>query len=280
MNKTLMAVGAHADDVELNVGGTLLKYRDHGYNVVYVMSTNNMSGILSKKEDDGTISQSRLGPMDTMERRKSEAADGAKVFGAVPIHLDHPQRHYNNAAGDGSIELRYACAPPEGVPDGAPTILTAHEDPASQKRLADLILERDPECILTHSVAQRDMEHVGTALLVTKSYWKAVEDGYKGALLHWREGHTFLGEFNCRWETFVDINGYLDKKLDAIAKHRCQIPDPYRPDFPPRERAMGWGAACGCAAAEVFVYVNRGALYGKWGPIHGDLELELIQNTR
>lgn len=36
MNRTLMAVGAHADDVELHFGGTLLKYHDKGYAAVYI----------------------------------------------------------------------------------------------------------------------------------------------------------------------------------------------------------------------------------------------------
>jgi LmbE family N-acetylglucosaminyl deacetylase len=39
-----MAIGAHADDIEVCVGGTLLKYRDAGYEIDYVMSTNNFSG--------------------------------------------------------------------------------------------------------------------------------------------------------------------------------------------------------------------------------------------
>lgn len=48
-----MAIGAHADDIELNVGGTLAKYREMGYDVVYVMSTNNMSSGWSKLRPDG-----------------------------------------------------------------------------------------------------------------------------------------------------------------------------------------------------------------------------------
>ena len=53
-NRILMVIGAHADDIELNVGGTLVKYHEMGYEIVYVMSTNNMSGGWSKLRPDGT----------------------------------------------------------------------------------------------------------------------------------------------------------------------------------------------------------------------------------
>ncbi len=51
-----MAIGAHADDIELRVGGTLLKYLDCGYEIAYVMSTNNFAGKeLSDKEGVKTL---------------------------------------------------------------------------------------------------------------------------------------------------------------------------------------------------------------------------------
>ena len=34
MNRSIMAVGAHADDIEIQTGGTLAKYRDADYEVV------------------------------------------------------------------------------------------------------------------------------------------------------------------------------------------------------------------------------------------------------
>jgi len=44
VNRNIMAIGAHADDIEVNVGATLLKYHEMGYAITYVMATNNMSG--------------------------------------------------------------------------------------------------------------------------------------------------------------------------------------------------------------------------------------------
>ena len=42
--KVSMAIGAHADDIEFNAGGTICKYQDRSYELVYVLSTNNMAG--------------------------------------------------------------------------------------------------------------------------------------------------------------------------------------------------------------------------------------------
>nr|MBC8228344.1 PIG-L family deacetylase [bacterium] len=39
MKKIIMAIGAHADDVEIRAGGTLAKYHEMGYEVVYVLTT-------------------------------------------------------------------------------------------------------------------------------------------------------------------------------------------------------------------------------------------------
>lgn len=274
MKRTLMAIGAHADDIELSVGGSLLKYRDAGYEVVYVMSTNNMSGGQSTLKPDGTLDTRRVGPAAQMKKRKSESADGARALGTVPIHLDHPQRHYNGPDGE-TIELRYGAVLPETVPEDVPSILTAHEDDASRKRLADLILDHDPEWIMTHGAPQQDMEHVGTCLLVTKSYMDARERGFQGGLLHWRSGFAYLGEMNVRWDTHIDISDYMEKKLDLVALHRCQIPDPYRPDFPLRVRNLAWGTASGCRAAEVFVIVQRPVLPKQYEAF----SLEIVQHA-
>ena len=193
MNRTLMAVGAHADDLELNVGGTLLKYRERGYQVVYVMSTNNMAGAWTRGKPDGAFEVTLPPYYELMPQRKLEAAAGAKVLGTVPIHLDHPQRLFVRADGTRS-ELRYGSDRPDRVvPTDVPTILTAHEDKRAVQRLADLILEHKPEAILTHGPAQGDMEHIGTALLVTRSYQQAVAAGHDGMLLMWRDGTTFWG---------------------------------------------------------------------------------------
>jgi len=281
MPRNIMVIGAHADDNEINTGGTLSKYLNHGYELVYVQSTNNMSGSISTAKPDGTKDTRKEVPYHEIQPvRKRECDVAAKELGTTPIHLDHPQRHYRDDQGK-HVELRYGNPRPNAVGEDVPSILTAHEDADSRKRLKELILEKQPEVIFTHGIAQIDMEHVGTALLVTRAAWEAVEEGYNGSLLHWREGHAFLGDTNTQWDTFVDYSGHVDRKMELIGYHDCQMPNWRHPGFGHRKRAYEFGSICGCEAAELYVWVRRidhGANCTQ--PPFGALTRELIQNTR
>jgi LmbE family N-acetylglucosaminyl deacetylase len=252
-NRTLMAVGAHADDIECTVGGTLLKYRDVGYEVVYVMATNNMSGNWNYLKLDGSVEYTSP-PHHVIEpQRKLEAATAARMFGTVPIHLDHPQRHYFREGG-AVAEVRYGCELPRGVAPDVPTILTAYEHPPSVKQLADLILETNPEAVITHSPVMINIEHYASCLLVNNAYWQAVKAGYEGMLLHWHDISVgSFGDAYVRWDTFVDVTHYWARKFEAMGLHACQIPVASRMELPP------WGTACGCGHAEVFTIVSKGA---------------------
>lgn len=280
MNRSIMVVGAHADDIEAHAGGTVAKYHARGYEIVYVMSTNNMSGSANVLDGDGTVRTVALEPpVLMMARRKRECDIAAAALGTKPIHLDHPQRHYNGDNGR-QEKLHYGCVMPTGVACEVPSILTACEDSVSIQTLADLIIEKDPECVLTHGVCQVNIEHFATALLTTKAYWNAVDAGYKGALLQWREAHHCHGEHNMRWDTFVDYTPYLDRKMELIGMHACQMPHWQQPTFGHRVRAMEFGRACGCEAAEPFTWVRRIDHRGDCQPPYGSLTLELIRNSR
>ncbi len=276
----IMAVGAHADDIEVGTAGTLLKYKDQGYDIVYVMSTNNMSGGNTTIKEDGSKETVKESPVDMMKLRKKECDAAAAVLDTQPIHLDHPQRHYNGPDGS-QIELRYGCDLPEGVKENVPTIVTAYEDAASIQKVVDLIEEHNPACILTHGIADRNVEHLTTALLVTKAFWQAVENGFRGALLHWRNDYTCLGEINTRWETHVDISDYLDQRMELLGKHRCQMPTADDPDHGHRLRVLKYGTVCGCKAAEVFTWVRRYDIpdLDTTENFYSPLIAELIQNS-
>lgn len=285
VKRIIMAIGAHADDLEIDVGATLLKYHDLGYEIVYVMSTNNMSGGNHELQADGSITATRESPAAMMQRRKGECADAAKVLSTVPIHLDHPQGAYFTGNAEERIRLEYGSIPPEGVPQGIPNILVASKDEESIERLAALMLEKDPECILTHSPSDVNIEHCATSLLVAKAFWKAVEQGYEGGLLFWNEGHTVNGDFYCRWDTHIDGTGYLDRKMELLGLHRCQKPNAHLPNFGQRLLCEWRGKLCGCEMAELFIWVRRpvrrsAKLSGVPSAIMGEFTAELMQNER
>lgn len=273
VQKTLMAIGAHADDIELYVGGTLLKYMDQGYDVIYIMSTNNMSGSWKHPRPEGGWDV-KWHPYDEMQpQRKREAAAAAKHFGTDVIHLDHPQRHYTNHDGQ-RVTVCYGAERPGCVDEARSTILTAHEDPEHVQRLAELILKHRPEAVFTHGPVMQDLEHTATCLLVSKAYRQAVAQGHGGSLLHWPD-HTpdrprsLFGRSALRWDTHVDVSKYWDKKLDSVRFHASVIPEPGNVEYP------DWGPACGCDRAEVFTVVD----WGQQPEYASALSHELVRNA-
>lgn len=271
INQSLMAIGAHADDIEIWAGGTCLKYHGSGYGIVYVMSTNNMSGDLHFVDGDGVVVRHRCTPETMMPIRKSECDKAAAVVGATPIHLDHPQRHYS-AADLSKVSEGYGVAAPAGLTLELPTIMMAHEDAASVRRVADLILKYRPEAVLTHAHITESPEHYGTAMLVMKGYLKAKAEGYTGWLLFWNE---MLRCYDLRdtfrtWDSFVDITGLKKAKEDWIRCHLAMIPTPERMEY------IDFADACGCELAETFAI-------GKFGteirPL-GAFTEELYRNWR
>ncbi len=280
INRSIMVVGAHADDNEINAGGTMLKYHALGYEIIYVQATNNMSGRGKELKAEGTLGPiPPESPDKTMARRKAECADAAAMVDTTPIHLDYAQRHYTDAEGT-VVTAGYGTDRPEGVQTGEHTILTACGDPDCIAQLADLIVQRDPEVIFTHGIAQRNVEHFCTGLLTANAYWLAVEKGYQGALLQWQESQNVHGEHSTRWETFIDYTAQAEKKWEFIGKHFCQKPTWQDTDFGHRFHAQMWGSACGCGAAEVFNWVSRPRRYDRFGPWTPDLTLELMNNSR
>lgn len=267
MEFSILAIGAHADDLELQMGGTLAKYHAAGYDIGYVMATNNMSGGENAVRDDGDPRPIHL---RSQELRKREAEAAAKFFGTTAVHLDHPQRHYRGPGGD-RITVDYGSAVPEGIGPGIPCITAAHEHQPSLERVCQLILEHNAEAVFTHGGPMRNIEHFATQVLVTEAYWKAVDRGYEGMLLHWHDlGVNSFFEAYKHWDSYVDISDFWDAKLHACALHKSMKPDPAALDWPQ------WGPACGCRHAEVFTIVGRNRR-----PVqYGALTLELLQNER
>ena len=279
MNKCILAVGAHADDIEIHCGGTLFKYMDRDYRIVYVMSTNNMCGGKRIRQPDGSWRKtSHYDAEETMAYRKAETGRAARHFNTDPIHLDHPQRHCQMRGPDGTLartDVQYGVALPPGVPANVPTILTAHEHAPSVQRLADLILEHAPEVVLSHGHAETNPEHHGSFLLTAKAYARAVKGGHRGNMLYWNTHFSALGPRAGAWETWIDTDGHFESKIRALQEHVSQYP----PDFD--HGADFWrthdalqGQVCGVKMAEGFTFVNREIVDG---PEDG-ITAELIRN--
>ncbi len=288
----LMLIGAHADDIEFNFGGTAIKYHEQfGYEIVYVMATNNMSGQwnqhldpalrktripehllpeIRRRENHSAGILTTVVPWNViMPQRRKECEEAAlKFFHTRPVYLDHPQRHYTDSRLE-QIELRYGQEPPACVKGNVPSILTAHEDRDAVEKLAALILENNPEVIMTHALVDSNLEHSATHLLAKKAFKTARDRGYSGSFVCCLTVSPLnFGAVLEAYDTFVDISGYYRKKLEAIVTHSCQVP---KYDYL-ELRDRGNGARAGVEHAESYTIAELS------GTRSGKLTEELRKN--
>ena len=268
---SIMCVGAHADDIEFCAGGTCLKYFDRGYRMDYVMSTNNMSGVFHIVEKDNTITRKEGEPTIMEPIRKREAAAGASMLGTVPVHLDHPQRHYTGPEMR-RVQEGYGVPVPNGATLGRPGIMVSYDDPESVDRVKDLILERAPEAVLTQNLITESPEHYATAMLLLRAHRKAAKAGYPGPLLFWNEfcQSTELDPSFFLWDSFIDISGLRQRQFDIIRCHITMVPFPERMDY------LDFTTQTGVKDAELFKFAS---------PIRdfkpsGDFTEEIMRNLK
>lgn len=74
MKKTVLAIGAHPDDIEIGCGGTLALLGDRGYRLIHVIATAGEQGSLGD-------------PRELADRRTAEAQASAQVLGASEVRF-------------------------------------------------------------------------------------------------------------------------------------------------------------------------------------------------
>lgn len=270
--RTIMAIGAHADDIEMSMGGAVVKYQEKfGYDLVYVMCTNNMSGAFASVNENGEVVSRQVSCEEEMGIRKGEAERAAKeCYNTEVIHLDYPQRHYRDENLK-QLEVRYGSVLPSCVKGDIPTILTAHEDPEAVERVAELIRKNNPEVIITLGLSDVNPEHTCTSYLVRKAFNKAKASGYDGSLIFCiTPAPMGFAPFYDRYDTFIDTTGFHEKKLKNVGYHPSQKPLPEKLDF----RDYTEGIRCGCETAEPYIVCEIATVRT------GEFTRELIKNNR
>jgi bacillithiol biosynthesis deacetylase BshB1 len=182
----ILAIAAHPDDIELSAAGTLIKHARMGQQV----------GILD-------LTHGELGTRGSGPLRVQEAADAAKVMGAVVRE---------NA----------------GMEDGF-----FRNDKAHQLRLIEYIRKYQPDIVIANAISDRHPDHGKGGRLIADACFlsglRKVETSHNGEQQQaWRPKRIFhMIQDRFTEPTFVvDISDCFDAKMEAIYCYKSQFHNP------------------------------------------------------
>lgn len=187
MKLDILALAAHPDDVELSCSGTLIKHIKAGLKV----------GIAD-------LTQGELGTRGTIETRKQEAEDSAKIMGL---------------AGRWNL----------GLPDG----FLNEYDNAQVLRIIEIIRLTQPEILLINAPVDRHPDHGNSAKLELKASFLAglrkIETTWEGEIqqafrpakvYHYIQDRYLVPDF------VIDVTNEWETKMASIKAFRTQFYDP------------------------------------------------------
>jgi len=186
----VLAIGAHPDDIELSCGGTIAKLVRDGYKVALA-----------------DVTQGELGTRGNKEIRLKEAAEAAKILGAVTRR--------NLRIGDGQIELSHG----------------------NRTKVITLIRELRPSILIIPHAVERHPDHVHTHQLCKEAWFysglRKIETSLNGLKQKPHRPDNFF-EF-MQWYEFipsfiVDISRTFEIKMKAIKAHASQFYNPKSKD--------------------------------------------------
>ena len=254
---TLVAIGAHHDDIEYLCGGTLARYADAGWRIVYaVLSTTPFWFPWPEEVRTGRY----LTNQQAVDLRKKEATKAAGILGITEVHFPDFRSLYWYP--EGTCDLTY----PDGVKTtsedikryvetevaGREYLMTAHLLPAGSEYVTRLIEDNEAKIVMTMNPDDRHWEHYATSVLVHRAAEQLVARGFKARFYAWDTGGngSVLGAF--RPTHLVDITQTMDRKCKALSAYLSQSPDHDPAHFHKavRDRDGAYGRAIGVKYAE------------------------------
>jgi len=261
MKKTVVAIGAHHDDVELRCGGTLAKYVQQGWHVVYVVATTTPHYARWPEEEAADRCRSNA---EVIELRKTECRKGAEALGVSDVNFfDFKSLYWYK---EGKYERRYLDGHEvtveefqylnEKVP-GREWIVSAKNCPSAMAFLRDFLREREADIVLTHFTEDAHWEHYATAAFVARAVMDLVAEGVAMELYAWEPAGRNMRAFAPTH--LEDITATIDAKCRAVAGFTSQFPPLRDPEEAKswlewvRKRAADYGALTGVDYAEPFM---------------------------
>ena len=195
MAKRVLVLVAHADDMEFMAGGTIAKMAGLGYEVREVIATNNERGTLD-------LDWSARFTADT---RREEARAGAKVLGVNP-DVEFLGYEDGRLSETPLNELREKCI----------RAIRTHKP--------DVLFTWDP-----FAPYEEHQDHRSVAMAATEaasfSHFPLYHPEHRdeGLMPHYVGERYFFAKVPKDVNKVVDISGYIDKKIEALCAHVCQM---------------------------------------------------------
>jgi LmbE family N-acetylglucosaminyl deacetylase len=227
-----MVIAAHADDAERLGAGTMLKYKEEGYETVYVTVTNNVAGCLLNRSlpssttifvEEPVPHDYPAGPLETMEIRNKEAIDAATILGAKPIFLNFWEPDFWPAAR----EIVYVGDPffEQLDPPGRHIVSLATRWDDALDVVVKLFDECRPEIVISHMTGAEKHDHGNTGYLVYLAFKRAMERGIVGQLWMYPRGgwvEDALWTERLGPDVVIDVTPYVEKWYEAWNAHVSQ----------------------------------------------------------
>ncbi len=189
MNKVLLAVSAHPDDIEFSSGGTMFKFKNLGYDIYFIVATNGENGF---KIDHKPKTQ-------RIKTRHKEQLKAAEILGVRKVFfLNYKDCYLKN-------------------------------DDKLRKQIAEIIKKVKPEIILSFDPANRSFESVNLLHRDHRVISEAVFDAVFAARNRYLiPGKPFAVKtfwfFGCdKPNHYENITGYINDKIRLISAHRSQF---------------------------------------------------------
>lgn len=229
--KIILAIGAHADDMDVTSAGTLLRWAHEGAAVYYLQLTDSSRG----------SSDRNISPEQVATTRQAEQRTAAELLGAKDVFF------LSNC--DGCLEV---------TQDLKRDIVRV-----IRQVKPDTVIGMDPTFIYSAErgmINHPDHRAAGQATLdavypLARDHLTFPELLQDEQLEPHRVEHVLLANFETQ-NYYVDISEFMDRKLEVVLAHASQFGEPERMSDMLRGMAEGMGVKTGSRYAEGFMRID------------------------
>ena len=191
MNKVILAISAHPDDIEFGCGGTMFKFKEKGYKIFLIVATNGENGF-------------KIGHKSRKDRikiRYKEQKEAAKILGIEKVFFLHYRDGY----------LR--------------------NDEKLRDNIAGIIKQVKPEIIVSFDPAYHAFKNINLNHRDHRAIAEAGFDAVFAARNRYmlpgkphivKQFYFYITEKPNHYE---NITKYIDKKIELVSQHRSQYYD-------------------------------------------------------